>query len=200
MYTAVASHLRWFMIAVLRHGLAILLVASAALNMSLSAQLRESRKRSEAVLQPGTRVPPISGVTTEGVLSTIQFNSTVPTVFYYFSAACGWCERNWVNVEALVRQSHGRYRVIGIAATDETPAALKRSNPTFPFLKSVDPDTLAAYGFRGTPQTVVVGEGGRVLKSWTGAYQGAQAKDISAYFDVQLPGLLPKKAVTDMRR
>ena len=192
MFTVVASHFRWFTLRVIKHGLAILLVASVSLNMSLSAQLRESRKRSEAVLQPGTSVPPLTGVTTQGVLSTVQFNSSIPTVFYYFSAACGWCERNWANVEALVSQSRGRYRVIGIAATDETPAALNRSNSSLPFLKSVDRDTLAAYGFRGTPQTVVVGEGGRVLKSWTGAYQGAQARDISRYFDVHLPGLLPK--------
>lgn len=188
----VATQSRPLTLALARHGLVILLIASVALNLSLSQELRASRRKSEAGPLAGTIVPAVRGVTKQGVVSTVQFDSNVPTVFYYFSAACGWCERNWANVEALLKQSRGRYRIVGVAASAEIPTALNGSRLSLPYLTSVDPDTLAAYGFRSTPQTVVVGQDGRVLKSWTGAYQGAQAQDVARYFDVKLPGLLPK--------
>lgn len=175
-----------------RHWLVLLLLMSVGVNMSLSQELRVSRREAAGSVLPGTMVPPMRGVTRQGIPTTIQPNSAMPTVFYYFSAACGWCERNWANIDALVNQTRGRYRVVGIAASDEVPAAITDRAIPLSILTSVDSETLAAYGFRGTPQTVVIAGDGRVLKSWTGAYQGAQADSVATFFGVRLPGLLPK--------
>ena len=42
----------------------------------------------------------------------------------------------------------------------------------------------------GTPATVVVSKG-TILEAWEGAYMGDKVPEISSYFDVTLPGLLP---------
>jgi len=192
MFSTAVYRFRQIAEGIARYGIALLLVTSVGLNVSLSHELRASRLSRTTGILPGTIVPPISGVTSRGLASTIELKGGLPVVFYYFSASCGWCERNWSNVEALVRQTRGRYRVVGIAASADIPAAVKDGATPIAVLTSVAPSTLAAYGFRSTPQTVVVGQDGRVLKSWTGAYQGEQAENIKSFFGVQLPGLLPK--------
>ena len=45
------------------------------------------------------------------------FDGVLPTVLYYFSPTCGWCERNWDNVRALSAAAPGRYRFIGLSST-----------------------------------------------------------------------------------
>ncbi len=193
MFHVDADRCRLYARVVAKYGFSILLLASIGLNMWLGEELRATRRKSQIRVSPGTLVPSMSGVTNTGEAATIQLEAEMPTVFYYFSASCGWCERNWANVEALVRQTYGRYRVIGIAASEEVPAAVKDRGIPLRILTSVNKDTLAAYGFRGTPQTVVVGPDGRVLTSWTGAYQGDQAKSVAKFFRVRLPGLSPKR-------
>ncbi len=42
----------------------------------------------------------------------------------------------------------------------------------------------------GTPATIVVSKG-TVVEAWEGAYMDARADEISRYFNVKLPGLIP---------
>lgn len=195
MLQIVVDRCRRGLLVLVKYGPAFLLVISVGLNVSLSRELRATRRQPEGGVLVGTILPPISGVTTHGMALTIQPLADRPTIFYYFSATCGWCDRNWPNIEALVRQTSGRYRVVGVAATAEIPAAVHDRAIPLPILTSVDADILAAYGFRGTPQTVVIGQDGRVLKSWTGAYQGDQAESVANFFGVTMPGLLPKRSL-----
>ncbi len=195
MLQIVVGRCRRFFVVLVKHGSALLLVISVGLNLALSQELRAARRQPEGGAAAGAILPPISGLTPNGVPLTIRPLADLPTVFYYFSAACGWCDRNWANVEALVKQTSGRYRVVGVAATEDVPAAIRDREISLTILTAVGADTLAAYGFRGTPQTVVIGQDGRVLKSWRGAYQGDQAESIADFFGITMPGLLPKRAL-----
>jgi len=170
----------------------VLLLMSVGLNVVLSQELRASRSASGPSLEAGTLVPDIVGLSRDGAPVRISFDADVPTVLYYFKDDCGWCERNWPNVNALVTQTRGRYRVIGIAASSATSANRREHLALLPVVTGLDAETIAAYRFYGTPQTVVVAPGGRVLKSWTGAYQSRQADVIGEFFGVALPGLLPQ--------
>lgn len=181
---------------VARNALPILLVSSVGANLALSRELRESRR--ELVDGPvrGSSVPPIRGIEA-GTGSTVAHErQDLPTVFYYFSANCGWCDRNWANIEVLAKQTGGRYRVVGVAASDDIPEVIAVRAIPMSVLKGVEPEILAAYGFRGTPKTVVVGSDGRVLQAWTGAFQGDLAERVEKFFGVHLPGLLPRKTMT----
>jgi hypothetical protein len=47
----------------------------------------------------------------------------------------------------------------------------------------------------GTPATIVVSKG-TILEAWEGAYIGDKVPEISQYFHVKLPGLLPTSQPT----
>lgn len=177
------------MSSVRRYGGVGLLLTSVGLNVLLSQELRASRAVAPA-LGVGTPVPPISGVSGDGAEVTVAYDTDLPTVLYYFKTDCGWCERNWANVEALIDQTRGRYRVIGLAASPKLPQYLTDRDGLLPVVRNVDRDTLATYKFSATPQTVVVSPEGLVVASWMGAYQQRQAEAIAEFFDVTMPGLL----------
>jgi hypothetical protein len=93
-----------------------------------------------------------------------------------------------------VTQTQGRYRFIAIAATADAGIELSRLRTeglALEVLTGLDDQTIAAYGFRGTPHTVVVSPDGRVLSSWAGAYSGAALVPVEQFFAVKLPGILP---------
>lgn len=177
-----------------KHCLVLLLLASAGLNVTLANELRTRRTARTATLEVGTKVTPFTARDLNGNPTRVDFVGPTPTVLYYFSASCGWCRRNWPNIEALAAQTRGRYRFIAIAASADAGADVSRlrgSGAVFDVLTGLDEQTTAAYGFRGTPQTVVVSAEGRVLSSWAGAYSGAVQALVERFFSATLPGTLP---------
>ncbi len=46
-------------------------------------------------------VDPIEVQSPAGQRRSVRFDAGLPTVVYFFSPTCGWCERNWDNVLAL---------------------------------------------------------------------------------------------------
>lgn len=45
----------------------------------------------------------------------------------------------------------------------------------------------AGYRFGATPQTVVIGDRGRILANWVGAYSTAIQRDIAAILNARVP-------------
>jgi hypothetical protein len=173
--------------------LTVLLIFSAGLNVLLSRELQRAQRTPSRAPATGTLVPALAGRTPEGHPLTISFDRQLPTVLYYFSAECGWCERNWANVDAMRAETQERYRFIGIAATARVPAYMENTAIPLTIVTGLDATTRAAYRFSGTPHTVVVGPDGRVIDSWLGAWDGAQARAVSARFGATLPGLSPRR-------
>jgi hypothetical protein len=167
----------------------LLLVCSAGLNVMLSRDLRDSRAPVVRSLARNTPVPALTGRTLDGRPITFAFSGELPTVLYYFSAECGWCDRNWNNVNSVRIATRTRYRFIGVAASDSVPTYMRELDAVLPIVTGVSRETLDAFRFTGTPHTVVVGPDGRVLDSWIGAWQGPQAAAITRFFGVTLPGL-----------
>lgn len=181
-------------------ALIVLLLISATLNVALATALQE-RKRGVAVgLDPGTELSPLAGVTPEGRDLVIDYSSdSRPTVLYYFSPACAWCERNWPNVRALTTATSDRFRWIGVsAATTEDLAAFTAARRLdLEVITALAPELISEYRLTGTPNTLVVGSDGRLVKGWVGAFQGELAGEIEAFFGTELPGLAPSEASTD---
>lgn len=112
------------------------------------------------------------------------------TVLYVFSPECGWCKRNAANMRALVKGAGPKYDVVPISLiSDGVGAYVSALGVTGAVYADPTAETRIAYGMGSTPQTIVVGTEGKIVKNWPGAYIGGQLDEISAVLGVPLPGV-----------
>ena len=92
-----------------------LLLVSVGLNAMQSTKIRDLTQPT-GLGGPGVGQPvgALTGVDVSGRPRTIAFPADLPTVVYFFSPTCGWCERNWANVAAIARRSDGRFRFVAV--------------------------------------------------------------------------------------
>jgi hypothetical protein len=163
---------------VLWHAPIMALALSVVLNLTLAMRLNAAEEKAKPGLHVGERVAAMDLPA-----------SDKPTVFYHFSAACGWCERNWANVIATARHSRGDFRFVGLSIGELPKGFLEARGVNFLVRDKLPADLVKAYKLGSTPQTIVVSPDGRVVESWFGAYSSGQAKKVEAYFGLRLPGL-----------
>ena len=168
----------------------ILLLLSVGLNVGLSRRIVALQAPPARMLQPGVRVPALDVRTLSGQSVRITYEGRLPTLIYYFSPTCGWCERNWDNVRALQEASAGRFKLIGLSPTaNGVEKVLRDHDASFEVYTGLSPDAARAYHFTGTPETVLVSTIGTVLRAWPGAYGPSSAPAMEKYFGITLPGL-----------
>ncbi|HSC29929.1 MAG TPA: TlpA disulfide reductase family protein [Vicinamibacterales bacterium] len=169
-----------------------LLLLSVCVNVLQAARINTLLETRAAPLAPlGALAPVLDGVTTRGARSRVAFDDGRPAVIYYFSSGCGWCERNWPNVEALAASSGDRFRFMAVTAERDVRSFVAARGFDFEVIQAVSDDTRRAFGFRGTPHTVVVSSQGLITHEWVGAYDRHHRRQIERLFDVALPGLTP---------
>jgi len=173
-------------------------VAGALLALSVGVNLFQAQKiraMTRVVDRPGrlvgTVAQPIVARTPAGRESRLTFGSGLPTVLYYFSASCGWCERNWTNVEALAANAEGRYRVVAVTSTEGIKAYVDEHRLKVEVLEGLPAETIEAYRLISTPHTVVIDGSGVVTHEWSGAYTTSVARRVEDLFGMVLPGLTP---------
>lgn len=169
----------------------VTLVFSTLLNIALGGQLYGAKTTQASIHEPkaGMMVAPFEGSTPNGQRIAINFDHTVPTILYHFSPTCSWCERNWENVKALVAQTKGRYRFVGISQKRVTPGFLRERSLDIDVAAELDIGVAERLLLGGTPQTIVVSTTGIVLQTWTGAFIGRQLNAVQRVFGVRLPGI-----------
>lgn len=175
--------------------------------VSLGANVLQARKIFELVdpsiphqSRVGTAVGPIAVHAASGAVQTVRFDEGRPTLLYYFSPTCAWCERNWGNVDALADAAKGRFRVIAVAGEADL-RAFRENHPlrnveVFGGLSVADQGRLA---LTGTPHTLVLSAQGIVSHDWAGAFQGKAARELEELFDITLPGVLPRSTSAPSR-
>lgn len=168
----------------------LLLLVSSAVNV-LQAQRIQSLLRTTGVGASviGQKASRIEGVTTDGTRATVSFDERRPTVLYYFSATCGWCERNWVNVQALQDAAAGRYRLVAVSSERGLGEYVRQHQLGVEVIEGISENVRAAYAFYGTPHTVVVDAGGVVTHEWRGAYGARIGRQVEELFGLVLPGV-----------
>jgi peroxiredoxin len=172
-----------------------LLLASTTLNVVQASKLGLFTQPAVVQPEPGTRAATVVGETIDGRPVEIAFGEE-PTILYYFSPACGWCERNWLNIKALQASTEGRYRFIGLSTTPDVKKFMQDHGLLFDVYSNLSADTVRAFHFGGTPQTVVVGSDGRVQYTWMGAYGKGQQRAVERALDIILPGLSSPETTT----
>ena len=165
----------------------VLLCASVTVNIIQAKRLRAHTDLRDTRPAPGTPVPALSLRTLDG--KGIQLAFDRPTILYYFSPQCAWCQKNWLNVKALVAGTEGRYRFVGVSTSADVAKYLVDAGLMFEVYTGLSPESARVLNFGGTPHTVVVGAGGRVLQSWVGAYGGRQQREVEDTLGVILPGV-----------
>lgn len=167
-----------------------LLVVSASINVYLGLRLK--RHSSLPLLTrdvTGTYVAGLDVNSLDGHLRRVTFTSDRPVVLYVFRTTCVWCERNYPNIVRLATLLANRYDVVGVSL--DSPAVTReymgRRAFMFPVYAKPSAGSVRLLGMEGTPQTVIIGRNGIVLRSWTGAYIGHIRDDVQRYLKVTLP-------------
>lgn len=183
---ALQSFARWLPV--------VLLTASLALNLSLTAKLHAIKATAGQPSGPplGSQLLEIAGETADGQSALVSMGRDhKPTVLYVFSPTCVWCARNLNNIRALVRLRSADFRFVGLSLSqsDKLGAHLRQSSPGMESIAIPDVAEATQLRLGATPETIVIGSNGTVQKNWIGAYSGATLGDIQSYFRVSLPGL-----------
>ncbi len=140
-------------------------------------------------LKVGDKVPDFRASRLEGGELILSFDQR-PAILYTFSPACIWCDRNLDNARELARQARPRYDFVAVALNDTGLAEYVRDRRLdWLVVGNVPEEVRRAYRMTGTPETIVVGRRGTVLRAWSGAYTANITKQIETFFGVTLPGL-----------
>lgn len=181
---------------------AILALACVGISSSVAANLwfvtrhvvvqqrNEAARPGFSLLKDGDIVAPLEGHDDNGRPVRVNYtDSEMPTVLYVLSPGCQWCAINAENIKAIAGQTGNRYRIIGVSLSDEGLADhLASVKYPFPVLGGISPETKKAYALGPTPQTIVVDRGGRVLRTWLGAFRDPVVRDeVEKVLDVKLP-------------
>lgn len=191
MIARLISHFQWRtfpLIGVLAASLGLNVVQRAAIQ-KLESSLDAANSLPQ--LRDGMAVSALAARDLSGHDVLLGFDDRVSTVFYVFGPSCIWCERNLVSINQLASRPDGRFRFIGIttASRKDVTTYLGTRKVAFPVYADVSPRSAREYRLGITPQTIVVGKGGEVLKVWSGAFTGSVKPEVEAFFSIQLPEL-----------
>jgi peroxiredoxin len=172
---------------------AIVLSSSLALNLVLTWKILGLRRESAGTAGPELRIGmqlPAIIASTNGTLQVVQLSDhRQPTVMYVYSENCSWCRRNLANISELASTKKEEYRFVGVQLADPNRLGV-REPLAMPFPAfSTRWEYIRQLGLRGTPQTLVISEDGKLLKSWFGAYMAGTQQEVEDYFKCKLPGL-----------
>jgi hypothetical protein len=82
-----------------------------------------------------------------------------------------------------------RFRFVAVTAERDVRGFAAARGFGFEILQRIPEEARRAFGFRGTPHTVVVSSQGLITHEWVGAYNKDHRRQIERLFDVPLPGL-----------
>jgi len=171
-----------------------LLVLSVGLNVILAREVRKLRAGAQTgatLSRVGQLLPSLVGRDTEGRLVKVRFDDrSIPTLLYVMDPGCTWCRRNSGNMNSLINQANGRYRVVVISLSTLGLEQYRRAFGVSAPMLTVSDSAATDFGSAGTPRTLLVSPEGRVLDDWIGAFSASTARKIEETVGVQLPGLL----------
>lgn len=172
----------------------LIITCSALMNIVLTRKVSSLENtiaymRSSDNLRTGVTLPSINVRRIDGSRSSIAFSdSKIPTVLYVFTPQCHWCRENLPELHALIDNSAGRYRVIGISLRrQDLNDYVEKERLHFPIYTDVEQSSIIAYHFGATPETIVVSSDAKLLKDWKGAYTQDQRHEIESYLNIHLP-------------
>lgn len=183
--------MRWTRSGVVSGLTVVLLMLSVGVNVLQARRIKAMVDANASVASSiGDRVVPLEGFSLQGAPLLKPVARDVPTMLYYFSPTCAWCDRNWDNIKALDRGAQGRYRVILLTRARDVRQYLVERGLNLEVVEGVSESTVQAYKLNGTPQTLVASIEGIVTHEWRGAFTPRIERQIEELFGVSLPGIV----------
>jgi len=174
--------------------LLILIASSLTLNVALTARVQRQRNLIKVLtpapaLKVGDQVGTLTGTTLQGESVSLVPAEHPGLVLYVYTATCGWCIKNANNMRETLRAARMRGLTVYALALD------KKGAKEFLDGHGVNADIIVpseasreAFSLGGTPQTLIIGPDGRIVKNWRGAFNKSTAADVESYFKISLPG------------
>lgn len=169
------------------------LAVSLGFNVYLMSS-RQPRIITEPTYKPGMNMPRLQAKEINGASAIIDWadpNDHRPSILYVFTPSCTWCTQNLENIRVLSNSQHSKYRIIGLSLSEKGLTDYLRQ-AELPFTVYMHPtdERGDVPDLRVTPQTLLIGHGGRIEKSWAGAYTGKLQGQIEEWFHIRLPGVV----------
>jgi hypothetical protein len=174
---------------VLAAAIPVLLLISVGFNVLQAKRIEDLLHASPMAGRVGAPAGAIVGTALNGAPVRIAVDAGQPTLVYYFKTTCGWCERNWHNVQALADAAQDGYRLVAVTSEPDVAAFARSRGFTFEVVQDLSNETRRHFGFKGTPHAVLVSAQGLVSHEWLGAFQGGAVRQIEDLFGIVLPGL-----------
>lgn len=162
-------------------ALVTLSISLAGLNYWLVAETRSLRSQLVAamnlsalklVLQPGTRVPPLTGFDLEG--NRIEYTYGAPTrktLMFVFSPDCPACTEVWPRWRQLMQSLDDRgFRLVALDKSGTVGADYVQHHrfESVPLIARPDAKTVIGYNLNVTPQLILVDTDGVAIGAWSG--------------------------------
>jgi peroxiredoxin len=112
------------------------------------------------------------------------------TLVLVFSPTCGFCKKNMVNWQAILKDiDRTKFRPLLVSGiTTNVMEYLEYYKiENVPILFQPEPKLVVEYAMYMTPQTILMDSNGTVEKNWMGAIQPEQKSEIEQMLEVKLP-------------
>lgn len=122
----------------------------------------------------GKAAPNFSGKLSNGAAFSLSAATKTSPVFVYFIAeSCPVTDAAtpYYNRLATAYKALG-LQVVGVINADNPAGWIKSHKPTFPILADGKYKVIEAYGVERGPTSVLIGKGGKIVKSWDGWSRG----------------------------
>lgn len=166
----------------------VAIVALAALDASL---LQKNRSLNSEIVsgeysqQPpiGNIMPPLRGVDLSGRLDTVGYNNgQAATFIFVFAARCEFCSQSWPLWLRIVNAADPhRFRSVFVSLDNSTipPSATATLKSDYTVFTHPDPNDIAAFNLRLTPEVIEVSPKGRLVSAWLGVLDSNSAVGLS---------------------
>jgi peroxiredoxin len=161
----------------------VLLAANIALihqNSQLKARLALPPPQMEA--SQGAQVPDLKGFDPDGKpVEVLYGRDSRKVLVLVFSPTCPFCDQNWPKWQQVISsldRSAVRPVLVDVTSTTTAGFVSQHQLSSLPIILKADPQATVNYRFQLTPQTILVGSGGKVEKVWTGVLNDSALAEI----------------------
>lgn len=137
-------------------------------------------------LHVGVKVPTLSGTDPSGNHVGVSYRDGQPkALLLVYSPSCGACTVNWPFWQQILRHyGASNARVVAVSMEESGASTKYLSEVGIRDVEVVlmpDPDSVIAYQFRLTPQTILIGPASKVEGVWSGLLNQKEVSDIEQH-------------------
>jgi len=172
-------------------GVVLLCVNVLLVRQNKKLQVLAVRPDRALEIRPGTAVPPLEGIDSNGDMQSINYGQdSRKTILLVLSTRCPACVENMPNWQAIfntIDQQSFRLAAVSLQSEGFKEYASRHGINQIPVLTKFDPKYRAAYNLALNPQIIILDTDGKVEKVWTGVLRKEDKQEVELALNVRLP-------------